>query len=92
MQLAPDLPDTITYRAMNRTNGREIARGPTSIQIYFWGPWAQETRSRGVASLIKLAPPPKKKNRKKYFSGNYHVKFGHFSGKYHVKFGHFSGK
>ena len=25
----------------------------------------------------------------KYFSGNYHVKFGHFGGKYHVKFGTF---
>jgi len=29
------------------------------------------------------------KNREKYFSGNYYVKFGHFSGKNHVKFGHF---
>jgi len=28
------------------------------------------------------------KFRKKYFSGNYHVKFKNFSGKY-VKFGHF---
>ena len=26
---------------------------------------------------------------KKYFSGNYYVKFGHFSGKNHVKFGNF---
>jgi len=25
---------------------------------------------------------------KKYFSGNYNVKFWHFSGKYHVKFQH----
>jgi len=29
---------------------------------------------------------PPKKIWKKYFSGSYHVKFGHFSGKYHVKF------
>jgi len=34
-------------------------------------------------------PPQKKRSRKKYFSGNYHVKFGHFSGKCHAKFGHF---
>ena len=26
---------------------------------------------------------------KKYFSGNYYIKFGHFSGKNHVKFGNF---
>ena len=35
------------------------------------------------------------KFRKKYFSGNYYVKFRHFSGKNHVKFGNFvnfSGK
>ena len=43
------------------------------------------------------APPPKKKKKfgKKYFSGNYYVKFGHFSGKNRVKFGNFvnfSGK
>jgi len=31
----------------------------------------------------------RKKNREKYFSGNYYVKFGHFSGKSHVKFGNF---
>jgi len=34
-------------------------------------------------------------NSGKYFSGNYHVKFGHFSGKNHVKFRNFlnfSGK
>jgi len=39
--------------------------------------------------------PPPLKFRKKYFSGNYYVKFGHFSGKNHVKFGNFvnfSGK
>jgi len=32
---------------------------------------------------------------KKYFLGNYYIKFGHFSGKNHVKFGNFvnfSGK
>ena len=40
------------------------------------------------------APPPQK-NREKYFSGNYCVKFGHFSGKNSVKFRkfvNFSGK
>ena len=26
---------------------------------------------------------------KKYFSGNYYVKFGHFGAKKHVKFGNF---
>jgi len=38
---------------------------------------------------------PKKIPEKKYFSGNYYVKFRHFSGKNHVKFGdfvNFSGK
>jgi len=35
------------------------------------------------------SPPQKKNIEKKYFSGNYYVKFGHFSGKNHVKFGHF---
>ena len=34
-------------------------------------------------------PPTPQKNRRKYFSGNYHVIFGHFPVKYHVKFGHF---
>ena len=34
-------------------------------------------------------PPPKKKFRKKYFLGNYYVKFGHFSGKSPVKFQNF---
>ena len=33
------------------------------------------------------APPPKKKNSGKYFSGNCHVKFGHFLGKNHTKLG-----
>jgi len=33
----------------------------------------------------ECAPP--KKIRKKYFSGNYYVKFGHFSDKNHVKLG-----
>jgi len=41
--------------------------------------------------------PPPPKNLEKYFSVNYHVKFGQFSGKnkYYVKFGNFvnfSGK
>jgi len=38
-------------------------------------------------------PPPK--IREKYFSGNYHIKFGHFRSKNHLKFGNFvnfSGK
>ena len=50
-------------------------------------------RGRGHAPLHP--PPPRKKNRGKYFSGNYHVKLGHFSDKCHVKFGNFvtfSGK
>ena len=34
-----------------------------------------------------MPPPPK--NREKYFSGNYHVKFGHFRANYIVKFGNF---
>jgi len=33
-----------------------------------------------------MCPP---KFVKKYFLGNYYVKFGHFSGKNHVKFGNF---
>jgi len=36
------------------------------------------------------SPPTKKKIGKKYFSGNYYVKFGHFSGNIHVKFGNFA--
>ena len=32
-------------------------------------------------------PPPQKKKSGKFFSGNYHVKFGHFSGKYHKNSG-----
>ena len=34
-----------------------------------------------------MPSPPK--NREKYFSANYYVKFGHFSGKNRVKFGNF---
>ena len=40
-------------------------------------------RSRGQGTHAPL------KFGKKYFSVNYHVKFGHFSGKNHAKFGNF---
>ena len=52
----------------------------TSIGVGDWG-------GRGARAPLKFG--------KKYFSGNYYVKFGHFSGKNHVKFGNlvnFSGK
>jgi len=35
--------------------------------------------------MMTMMMPPK--IREKYFSGNYHVKFGHFLGKNHVKLG-----
>ena len=41
----------------------------------------------GVVDGGRVHVPPK--IRKKYFSGNYYVKFEHFSDKNHVKFGNF---
>jgi len=52
-------------------------------------------RRRGGAGGTCAAPSFQKKIRKKYFLGNYYVKFGHFSGKNRVKlrnFVNFSGK
>jgi len=48
---------------------------------------SREMWGRGACAPSPI-PAPSPKNRGKYFTGNYHVKFAHFSGK-NAKFGNF---
>jgi len=42
-----------------------------------------------IGTVVTEEHMPPSKNRERYFSGNYCVKFGHFSGKNYVKFRNF---